>query len=43
MITRPSAMPTGYWLAYTDPSLDVDVSSQFSSAAVFERHISWVW
>lgn len=40
---RSTATPVPFWMPYTDPSLDVDVSGQMAEVGLIEPGLTWVW
>ena len=40
---RSTATPVPFWMPYTDPSLDVDVSGQMAEQGLIEPGLTWVW
>ena len=40
---RQTRFPKPYWMAYTDPSLDVDVSRHVEAEGLLEPGLSMVW
>ena len=40
---RLTATPVSFWMPYTDPELDVDVSAQMAHLAIVESGLTEVW
>ncbi len=43
MRARLTATPVPFWMAYTDPQLDLDVSRQLQEAGLVEPGFSVLW
>ena len=42
-MTRQSATPVPFMMAYTNPNADVDVSAQMRDAGLIEPGLTWLW
>lgn len=43
LFTKASSTPRPFYMGFTDPKLDIDVSRHYSEAGVVERGISRIW
>ena len=43
VFSRQTRLPRPFWVAYTDPAKDVDVSSHLAGEGLVERGFTYVW
>lgn len=43
VFVRQTVTPRPFFIAYTDPQKDVDVSAYIHNHALFEHGFTWIW